>query len=225
MPAAECRTVNRHPIDMTPATDHESVSLVDLASVRKARVPLEEINASFLQLLVDMARNTVRPTGDFIAPLRAALCDLPEPVTAIAARTPVLLLDLQFADATWWNAVATDASRVPPAARWLTSFPKARALKLARATLTLAWHLSRTDTAAEMILMGLTAPVSAIVGTLRFNQLDAIAERQFTHLRPRWEDRPRLWLQLLSGNLDPLNASAFTLRALQLSWSPTRTPL
>ena len=83
----------------------------------------------------------------------------------------------------------------------------------------LAWHLARTDRDTSTVLMGLTMPVIDVLALLQPQQIDRLAERYFAHIRPRWEDQPSVWRQLLSTQTSsPSTGRAFTLRVLQLSW-------
>ena len=192
-----------------------------------ASAPLRAINESFLELLIDMAHLPGEPCSDFISTLRTQIGSLTQAPRAIALRTPVLLVDIEFRNPIWWKAVAATPSRLhAPTSVWLAPPPRARAVKLARAALTLAWHLARTDLESSLVLMGLTAPVIEIVGALQPQQLDRIAELQSAHLRPRWEDGPSVWRQLLLGaSIDSHQSRAFALRTLQLTWASARAPL
>jgi len=193
-------------------------------SARSVLAPLSDINESFLQLLIDVAKRREAAPSDFIAELREPLCQLSESARAIARGTPVLLVDMEFRNPMWWGAVATDSAKTHTAHTWLTSFPRNRAVRLARSTLMLAWHLAGTDPASCLALLGLSSPVIEIVGALQPQQIERIAERQGTCLRPRWEDRPSVWRHLLSAADDHAAAQGFTVRALQLSCAPARPP-
>jgi hypothetical protein len=65
----------------------------------------------------------------------------------------------------------------------------------------------------------MTSPVTATVATMQPPQLDRIAEHHHALLRPRWEDRPDVWRELLSiSEGDESMMRAFALYALQLTW-------
>ena len=185
------------------------------------RAPLADINAECLDLLMQLSRESGPAVSDFIAQLRPALRRVKASPRQIAARARLLLVDLEFANADWWRAVAALPGHHRRAApSWLTPLPKGRAIKLARATLMLAWHLCHADAIAAEILMGLSKPVIEVLSRLDLQHIDVIGERQFTHLRPRWEERPSIWLELLANDVSEAEATrAFTLRALQLGWA------
>ena len=180
---------------------------------------LSEINETFVRLLADRAVLTDETRTDFIGALRELLCRSDAPTKA--AHAPVLLLDIGFHDPDWWTVLAREPSRMAALGR--SPFPREDAVELSRATLMLAWHLSRADLASCLILLGLSLPVARIVGTLRPKQIDQIAESHYARLRPRWEDRPSVWQQLLSGTeTDQASMRTFAIRALELSWASAR---
>ncbi|MGH8254606.1 MAG: hypothetical protein ACRET0_00120 [Steroidobacteraceae bacterium] len=210
---------------MSSLLDESDRTTFSGAPLHNVRAPLSDINEAFLRLLIDLANLPGNPASDFMAELRGSLRHLTEPVSAIAARAPVLLVDMEFAHHTWWTGVAADRLKARGARNWLTAFPRTRVIKVARSTLTLAWHLARTDPASSRVLMGMSTPVMQTIATLQPQQLDRIAESQCLRLRPRWEDRPSVWRQLLAGvATDQASARAFTIRALQLSWGTAPTP-
>jgi hypothetical protein len=179
--------------------------------------PLQEVNEHCITLLAAAAR-TPR-SGVF--PLALQLGDLlraitPE-VSARAARTPFLLVDLEFANDSWWRAVQNPQTgeTAPPPSRG--SFPRRGAMQLTRATLTLAWHALRTHPQSRCLL-GMSSPVAAVVASLSLADLERVAGRRFRHVRPRWADRPGLWRQLLQSSQIPdiRRTRDFSLRGLQL---------
>jgi hypothetical protein len=197
--------------------EHPSIALS--WNPRDVRAPLADINASFLQLLAQMARSDT-DSSDFISELREALLKLADPVKSVAAGIPFLLVDLEFRNHAWWKACAASPSKVfPPPPRWTTSLPRLKALKLVRPALTLAWHLSRTDRESCLVALGMSRSVIEVVSLLQLQQIEAIAEHQCTRMRPRWEDRPSLWRQLLwVGSSDQPKTRDFVLHALQMTW-------
>jgi hypothetical protein len=199
----------------------EPSSIVVAWSPREVRAPLADINASFLELLVDMARSDSRGGSDFLSELREPLSRLAEPVKLLAARIPFLLLDVEFRNHAWWKACATNPAKAfPPPPTWTTALPRLNSLKLARPALVLAWHLARTDRESCLIAMGMSAAVIDVVRLLQLQQIEAIAEQQCTRLRPRWEDRPALWRQLLAtAATGQPKTRDFVLHALQMSGS------
>jgi hypothetical protein len=182
---------------------------------------LQDINETFLVLLIESAR---QPTngGEFFLALRETFCRMDESAKATVASAPLLLLDFEFRNADWWKGVASDPRR-----RFLARRPlieQEQAIELTRGALMLAWHLARSDLASCLVLVGLSDPVAQVVRSLRPKQIDLIAEHQFRSMRPRWEDRPYLWQQLLTNIETDIDLRAFAIRALRLSWTRTQAP-
>lgn len=176
-----------------------------------------DVNERCLDLLIGTARMAAAPHSDFIAQLREPLCALGGSARTLAAGCPFLLVDMQFRNAEWWRAVSTHPTRARDAGTWLTAFPRQRAVALTRAALVLAWYTARTDRDAAVALFGLAPPVSDLIATLPLPHIDRVADRHFRQLRPRWEDRPAVWRQLLiSVRAGPEATGDFALRGLQL---------
>jgi hypothetical protein len=185
---------------------------------RDVHLAIAELNASLVRVLIEMAQLDAASTSDFIAALRVPLLALATPSCALAARMPVLLLEIESRSAIWWKAASVDPMRGYSAQSASLSLPRARAVKLARSILTLAWLLSRTDRENAVVSLGMSVPVIALVSAMQPSQLDVIAERQYAHLRPRWMDRLALWKRLLSSQAnEPDSVRSCTYRLLQLS--------
>ena len=211
-----------HPAKLRPATLR-----------RDSASPLREINTQCLQLLVGMARRPGDSSRDFIDEISGALCRLSAGAQAAASCFPFLLLDMRFRDHDWWREVIAHPTITRRSPTWLVPFPRQATVKLARTTLVLAWHTARTDRESATVLLGISPSVATLLAQVPLCEIDRIAERQFRHLRPRWEDRPAVWVQMLdsaqSGDQD--SAQDFILRGLHLMageilprCEPLRTP-
>ncbi len=161
--------------------------------------PLREINEKCLSLLVQISRQTNRPTGDLVDELFDSLCTLDTTALARASRFPLLLVDIRFRDIDWWREIMDQPTRTRNSPTWLVQFPRTFAVKLTRATLVLAWHTARIDRAAAVVLLGIRPDVGDLIAHLHLQDIDRIAERHFRHIRPRWEERPDMWRKLLSS--------------------------
>lgn len=182
--------------------------------------PLQDINHAFLQFLVELARSNAGQENGFVVALSRQLRALRSTPLARVARTPFLLLDMEFRNDIWWKALSKDALRAPTAPKtWLSQFPRTPSIKLARSALMLAWHLARTERESCPVLLGMSPSVTEAMAGMQPPQIDKIAEHHYAHLRPRWEDRPDVWRELLStGEGDVAIARAFALYAMQLTW-------
>ena len=186
-----------------------------------ALAPICDINEQCLQMLVEAAH--VPPTAGepFILQLLALISTLDAATLSTAARFPFLLVDFGFRDAEWWSEITAASEQDLCEQAWHSPFPRAAAITLARATLMLAWHTVRTDTEASVVLLGITPIVARLLRSLRLQDIDRIAEQHHQRIRPRWEDRPGVWRQLMfcakSTEVDA--AHDFVLHALQLTAS------
>ena len=184
----------------------------DLASA------LREINAQCLQLLVAMAHRPGDSSHDFIDEISGTLCRLSPGAQAAASYFPFLLVDMRFRDHEWWREVTAHPTTTRRSPTWLVQLPRQATIKLARTTLVLAWHTARTDRESAIVLLGISPSVADLLAQLSLCEFDRIAERHFRHLRPRWEDRPAVWAQLLNSaqNGDNDAARELILRGLHL---------
>ena len=176
-----------------------------------------ELNARCVSLLAEAARAPASDDFALLRYVRDALLKASPETQARAARKPFLLLDMQFSNIGWWQAVVNCPARAPLLPSERGHFPSSRGRALARATLSVAWHGLRADKYAHCRL-GMLPAVGAVVQALSLTELERLAERRFRFLRPRWEDRPAVWLQLLesAATADFRPAREFNIRALQL---------
>lgn len=199
--------------------DDGRISTPHNSNSNDALAPICEINEQCLQMLVNASRHAQLSSDSFLYHLFSLVSPLDDAAIATASRFPFLLVDFGFRDLHWWRKVAAKPVRADVDRSWLVPFPRATATKLARATLMLAWHTARTDAEATRVLLGISPPVSEAISTLRLRDIDRISDRHFRRLRPRWEDRPAVWRQLLSCSreTDVDAAHEFVLHALQLT--------
>lgn len=175
------------------------------------------VNERSLELLAEAAR-TDHPTARLVAHLRDPLNQMTPEARLRAARRPFLLIDMRFADLEWWTRARDNRLRSDATSRAPAYFPRARAIQLARATLMLAWHSVRADSTAANLTLGMTEAVSEVLGNISLTEIDRIIERQFRNLKPRWEDHPAVWVQLLSAaqTEDLRRARDLNIRGLRL---------
>lgn len=195
------------------------LSTLHKSNTKDALAPICEINEQCLQMLVHVARQAHTAPEPFLHHLFTLIAPMDPASLATTAGFPFLLVDFGFCDLPWWQGIAAGHRRSPKDFAWLVPFPRAMATKLARATLTLAWHTVRTDGEATRVLLGISPSVAGHIASLRLQDIDRVAERHFRHLRPRWEDRPAVWRQLLAcaRETDVNAAHEFVLHALQLT--------
>jgi hypothetical protein len=184
-----------------------------------ALAPICDINEQCLQLLVETARAPKSSDKPSLRQLLPLIATLDSSTLAAAARFPFLLVDFGFRDPDWWTAITTRGDTEASELYWLSPFLRPAATTLARSTIMLAWHTARTDAETSLVLLGITPAVARLLRLLRLQDIDRIAERHFRRVRPRWEDRPGVWRQLLicAKSTEVEMTRDFVLHALQLT--------
>lgn len=134
-----------------------------------------------------------------------------------AAEMPFLLMDVHFQDAHWWRLAQSHKSLRRP--RALTpAFTGKVAGGLMRETLMLAWNTVLLGRGTASILLGMAPAVADIVAELGSQDIERISAKCSRSLRPRWQDFPPFWGNLLiaarAGDQDALDESR--LHGLQL---------
>lgn len=188
------------------------------AAADEPLAPVYEINERCINLLVEAARDDRHPAPGLVVALRIPLLQLTPEMRTRVTRRALLLVDMGFRDVDWWKDAQRDPQRPSRTPIALDAFPARAAMTLARSTLILAWHSIRADRTAAGLMLGISRPVADVILSLSLTDLDRIAEKRFRRLRPRWEDRPALWRQLLLSvdAADFRKEREFNLRALQL---------
>jgi hypothetical protein len=178
---------------------------------------LQETNERCIEMLVHAARAQAKDTFPLVSHLRSLLRGLAPDVRARAARTSLLLVDVQLSNAAFWTHLQAHPARPAFLLAGRGSFPRASAVPLGRATLMLAWHGVRSDPVGSCLL-GINPEVARIIACFSLTELDRAVERRFRFVRPRWEDRPAIWRALLlsAQSGDARRTHEVNLRAIQL---------
>ena len=181
--------------------------------------PLHEVNEHCLDLIALVSKMDPEDAPfAMVGPLRELLRGTRPIVRRRAARQPFALVDINFRDPEWWRAIASNPARNWKDRPWRNASPKRVAVQLTQATLMLAWHMTRADAEATSVVFGMARDVAPIVAGLALSDIETIAERQFRHVRPRWEQQPQIWRELLlAAHRDDAEAMrGFVVHALQL---------
>ena len=157
---------------------------------------LQEANERCIELLVHAARTDAVDTFPLVHHLRSLLRELTPETRSRAAHTALLLVDMQLNNVEWWTYLQVHPTRPAPLPPSHGSFPRASAMPLGRAVLMLAWHGVRSDPSG-ICLLGMSSEVARIISSFSLTELDRAVERRFRYVRPRWEDRPAVWRELL----------------------------
>ena len=150
--------------------------------------PLAELNLEVLDALAGAA-------AGLHWPWRA----LGEAARQRVAHSPFLVVDAAFARPELWAGLPRVGvheglpTGLVPAPRGPLATP------LLRRVLLFAWHLARANRLAARIALGMSAPCAGLVAACRFADLEALAERRPSWIRPRWDDRPDVWQAWLAA--------------------------
>ncbi len=175
-----------------------------------------EVNEQVLTLL----QAQCRAGGGW--PLMRELNDLllnldPQSMRRAAAST-VLLADAGFADAALWSAAVIGAVNDRLQHRPDPFFTVSGSVALMRRVATEAWHLARSQPAAARLLLGVSAANIEVIAGCSLGRLTELAETRSHWLRPRWENRPAIWCDLLrmAANNETGSLERMRVRGLQL---------
>jgi hypothetical protein len=131
----------------------------------------------------------------------------------LLAECPYLLLDAGFALPGCWGAQATAAVNEATAGGRGVMFDDPAGPELGRRALVLGWHLAQANPFAARIALGMSARCTGLVAACRLQDLEQLVSVRPDWMRPRWDDKPQVWQQLLQAAIE---GPASRLRLLQL---------
>jgi hypothetical protein len=176
-----------------------------------------EVNEQVLALLRTQCQLGASPPP-LIRDVNDLLLNLDPQSMRRAAASAVLLVDAGFADAGLWSAAIIGAVNDRPQVELAPFFTVDGSVALMRLVMTQAWHLARSQPAAARLLLGLSAANLGVIGGCTLSRLTRLAETRSHWLRPRWENRPGIWCDLLrmAGNAETGALERLRVRGLQL---------
>jgi hypothetical protein len=157
---------------------------------------MTDVNEEVLALL----RAQCSVTGwqpPLIQDVRDLLLNLDAASMRRAAGTAVLLVDAGFGQGSRWSDAIVGAVNDRDAPAAAAFFTVDAAVRVMRLVMTHAWHLARSEPAAARLLLGLSATNVTVIGGCSLTRLLGLADVRTQWLRPRWEDRPGVWRELL----------------------------
>lgn len=177
-----------------------------------------EVNARCIDMLVQTARSEKGRSIALVSELSELLRSLDATMVERAARQTFLLVDMEFGNGSLWHPSRIHANRCVRTPVSTGAFPRRAAIQLARHTLQHACNSLWTNPFTAPVLLGMTPPVAELIGNLTLEEIDRIAHKRFRQVRPRWDDQPALWRQLLlaAQTDDAELMQAFHVHALQL---------
>jgi hypothetical protein len=162
---------------------------------------VQALNERCLELLTQSARGD-RQSPAFVHQSRALWTGLNVAARKRAAQMSFLLMDVHFQEIQWWRGAqssrASQREPLPPE----TAFKGKLAAELMRETLMLAWSTVMMDQRVACLLFGMAPAVSQMIADLGPRDVERIAARYRSHLRPRWHDFPEYWNNLLIAARD-----------------------
>ena len=97
-------------------------------------------------------------------------------------------------------------------------FGGAAGVALLRRTLSLAWHVARSNPLSARMMFGMSSDCAERIGTSGLRHLEALAELSPAWMAPRWEAQPVIWRQMIQAAVGGSDAALrrVRLRGLQL---------
>jgi hypothetical protein len=178
---------------------------------------IQEINERLLEILVQMARSEA--SSVMLRPfLRDLLRQSPPEARKRAAARAYILVDLEFRNLPWWEAVKRSPEKPFAGYAGRNPLPKRSAVPLARTLLMAAREAIRADKETACVMLGIEPQVADLLSGLQITEIDRIAENQFPHMEFRWLDRPPVWRSLLlsAAKPDRIKERQFDAHYLQL---------
>lgn len=179
-------------------TSHEAMSATAPRWKRSQSLDLvHELNEHCLELLAGVAVADAGSKLPLVSANRDLWAQLRPEARKRAALLPFVILDLHFADETWWQrAIDSPASNLhePNSTNWL---PSELSERLVQETLMFAWQMARSDRTAAQVSFGMRPAVAVIIGELKPGQVRDIASWKRESLRMRWQDDSRFWREIL----------------------------
>jgi hypothetical protein len=176
-----------------------------------------EINERALELLAQVARSEASSTM-----LRLSLRELLRQTTPEARKTAAAraytLIDLEFRNRPWWEAVRRSPEKPFAGSARRTPLAKRTAVPLARTLLMAAREAIRVDKEIASLMLGMAPQVADLLSGLQTTEIDRIAGHQFPQMEFRWLDRPAVWrsLLLLAAKPDRIEERQLDAHCLQL---------
>jgi len=177
---------------------------------------LAEINERVLEVL-GIEAGHLRPYISGLGPLLAEQWQsLDAAGRSRLAAGPYLLLDCRFACRELWRLPVRPGVRDSAGAS--RGFAGALGAGTLRHVMLLAWHWSRANPVTAQIALGLNESCARLIAATRLRELEALADMCPEWIRPRWEERPEIWRQLLAAAAPshPAILQQTHLRGLQL---------
>ena len=188
------------------------------AGVRVLQVA-HRLNEQCIAALAEPANSDPQALSSHLpAELSALWRELDERACTLAARCPLLLVDLNFTSRDWWGRAAKGALASTPQTFGGGFLRPDLARDIVREVLIETWSASRSMPQAVSLIFGMTPEVCTTIAALRVSVIDRIVLEHAHALRPRWSENVKFWRGLLEGSIadDQATLTETHLYALQL---------
>jgi hypothetical protein len=130
----------------------------------------------------------------------------------------MVLLDFNFRRLAWWSRVINAEPPGESRQQRLNAFHTDEAMPLARDLLLEAWSAARSTSAVSSLVFGMAPEVTTLIARLSPRDMDRLVTQEIQELRPRWENRPMFWKELLHAaiQMDDESLANVHLHCLQL---------
>jgi hypothetical protein len=176
-----------------------------------------EVNEEVLVLLRSQCRQGAGQ-GPLLRDVSDLLLNLDAASLRRVAGSAVLLVDAGFGNSGLWSQAIVGAVNDRDWQAPAPFFTVDGTVALMRLVMTQTWHLARSQPAAARLLLGLSPTNLTVIGACPLNLLLQLAQGRSQWLRPRWENRPRVWRDLLrmAAAGDTGSLERMRVRSLQL---------
>lgn len=154
---------------------------------------LASINGAFLSLATEF--HAQRPGMPALGLPAHVLADLARAAPCSReCELPLALYDLRFRDERFWRSEALACRGVHDGRETVAVDPRAR--RVARAAVTLAWHLVQSEPRTARLVLGMEPAAQEVLAGVPVGSLDALARRVAVALSARFCTRERFWSQV-----------------------------
>ncbi|MCS6948640.1 MAG: hypothetical protein NZM12_13595 [Steroidobacteraceae bacterium] len=166
------------------------------------QLQVSAINALLLAHLRSQAAVQAADATPLVRELRDLWSALDDAALQRAAAAPCVLLDARLANGEFWQQQLRLCVREPRLP--VTDGERGDGVerRLLRLVLGLAWHLARAQPLTARIALGMSAATGAALRQLPLSAIEDLAALRPAWARPRWQEEPRIWGDLLSAAID-----------------------
>jgi hypothetical protein len=190
---------------------------------------MSRLNERLLETMVDYARRSEPPPPGYsiVEPLRQRLRWLDASARRRLAELPFLLIDVQLTDAFLWQQLLQKTpDKNKQKSRNLANSPQSVAI--ARGATVMAWHFVHAYPEDAQLHLGASERVVELLRGADPMDLENAAVQVSQTCRPRWSDRPSVWMYLLTEDerrsTSPRDVTVYALQLLGAEATTTTSP-